>query len=147
VLRLAVFFALAIACLLALAACGGNDTTNPDLGNGPANDVAGTWEGDYTSANGPTGQFCVEIEQSNRAITGKIAFDGGPVTQISGAIAFNWGQIVGASATSAVPTNIAASGTFSGTAEAGTMTGTYTVTVTADHGDWSGHLSTKDNCS
>ncbi|MEO8458523.1 MAG: hypothetical protein ABI559_12020 [Chloroflexota bacterium] len=150
-LRIAPLIALAVACLLAIAACGGDDSTPSDLGNGPANDVNGTWEGDYTSATGATGHFCLDIEQDNRTIGGKVAFDGGPPAQISGAIAtnrlvFNWGQLAAASATSAVPTNIAASGTFSGTAEAGTFTGTYTVTVTGDHGDWTGHLSTLDDC-
>lgn len=142
---------LLVCCLLgAFVACGGDDKKSP-IGEGPAENVDGVWEGSYTSSTGPTGTFCIDFDQDNRVLGGTIAFDGTPSTQISGAIAedrmvFNWGQLAAASATSDLPTTISGSGTFSGNVAAGTFDGSYSVTVTADHGTWSGHRSDQRSC-
>jgi hypothetical protein len=138
-------------CLVGLAvACSGSSTA-PEIGNGPAENVKGVWEGDYTGADtSPSGTFCLSFQQDNRQLAGSIAFDGGEPAELNGLIAedrlsFVWGPL--ASATSAVGTNISSGGgTFSGNVSAGTVSGTYTVAGTADHGAWTGHLSDKRAC-
>jgi hypothetical protein len=142
--------ALAV-CLIGLGvACGGSDTT-PEIGNGPAENVKGVWEGDYTGAGtSPSGTFCLDFQQDDRQLTGSIAFDGGGPNELSGLIAENrlsfvWGPL--ASATPAVGTNISSGGgAFSGNVSAGTVSGTYSVASTGDHGAWAGHLSDKRAC-
>jgi hypothetical protein len=130
-------------------ACGGDDTT-PEIGNGPADNVKGVWEGEYMGADAsPSGTFCLNFEQDNRQLTGAIAFDGGGETALSGLIAesrlsFIWGPPASATA---VDTGISSGGTFSGDVSAGTASGTYTVSSTTAHGDWTGHLSNKHACS
>ena len=142
--------ALAI-CLIGLAvACGGSSTT-PDIGNGPAVNVKGAWDGAYTGQDAAhSGTFCVDFQQDNRQISGSVAFDGGEATVISGLvvedrISFVWGAL--ASPTSAVGTNISSGGgTFSGNVSAGTASGSFTITSTAATGTWTGHISDKRTC-
>jgi hypothetical protein len=135
--------------LAAFVACGDDDTS--PIGEGPAENVDGVWEGTYTSSTGATGTYCIDFDQDGRNLGGTIAFDGAESTQITGAIAearmvFNWGQLAAASATSDVPDTISGSGTFSGNVAAGTFTGSYSVTVTGDRGDWAGHRSDQRSC-
>src|ERR1700682_6487803 len=86
-------------CLIGLTvACGGSNTT-PDIGNGPAVNVKGVWEGAYTGQDAAdSGTFCVDFQQDNRQISGSVAFDGGEATVISGLvvedrISFVWGAL------------------------------------------------------
>ena len=131
-------------CLIGLAvACGGGSTTS-DIGNGPAVNVKGIWEGAYTGQDAAhSGTFCVDFQQDNRQVSGSIAFDGGQATVISGLvvedrISLVWGAL--ASATSAVGTSISSGGgTFSGNVTAGTASGSFTITSTAATGAWTGH--------
>jgi hypothetical protein len=139
-------------CLIGLGvACGGGSTT-ADIGNGPAVNVNGIWEGAYTGQDAAhSGTFCADFQQNNRQISGSVAFDGGQATAISGLvvedrISFVWGAL--ASATTAVGSGISAGGgTFSGNVSAGTASGGFTMTSTAATGAWTGHTSDKRSCS
>jgi hypothetical protein len=143
---------LALSLLSIAMACGDDDSTMPQLGEGPAENVEGVWEGSYASANGPAGAYCLSLEQDGRAIEGTITFDGGQSAEIQGAIAEDqmnliWGQMAAASYTpAALPTTISSSGSFSGKVSAGTLDGTYAITETGDHGMWSGHRSAETAC-
>ncbi len=143
--------ALAV-CLIGLAVACGGSSTSPDIGNGPAVDVKGVWEGAYTGQDAAqSGTFCVDFQQDNRQISGSVAFDGGQATAISGLvvedrISFVWGAL--ASAASAVGSSISSGGgTFSGNVSAGTASGGFTMTSTAATGAWTGHTSDKRSCT
>jgi hypothetical protein len=94
--------ALAV-CLIGLAAACGGSSTTPDIGNGPAVNVKGVWEGAYTGQDAAhSGTFCVDFQQDNRQISGSVAFDGGEATVISGLVvedrvSFVWGALAATS--------------------------------------------------
>jgi hypothetical protein len=142
-------FALAAALCL-LAACGDDD--EPTIGSGPAENVAGVWEGNYTTDAGTmTGLFCLYVVQDGRSLGGSVNFDGGSARTISGAVAeakmvFNWNGLSSAGSESPAQGGISAAGTFSGDVSAGTFTGTYSVTASGERGTWSGNRSSKAAC-
>ena len=138
--------------LAALVACGGGDKT-PQLGNGPADDIHGVWNGTYTPSNtGQGGAFCMVIQQDGRALSGKIAFSGGSPVDITGAIAGNqlnlvWSGLSSASANPSATAGIELGGSLSGTDSNGGASGAWVAAGTGASGSWTAQQSGAANCS
>jgi hypothetical protein len=148
----AVLLALSLLLPATAAACGGDDKA-PRIGEGPADDVHGAWQGTYMAADATQGgAFCVLIEQDGRALSGSIAFNGGAVSDIGGVISqstllLTWGPALEESPRS-MTTDIAAGGTLNGQVTQGTASGTWIGASSAVvRGDWALQRSTAIDCS
>lgn len=150
-------FALGVVLALTLA-CGDDDTAenagggqNPD---GPAEDVAGPWQGTYSSDSGVrSGALCLTIEQDNREITGAILFQDEPLLRVGGTIANDTMAIVWSPQTggagSATPEQSASvgfitGGTLTGVVEGDSFEGAWT-SLDSDRGTWT--AARTDTCS
>jgi hypothetical protein len=144
-----ILLALAVcAAAAALAACG-DDSGDQDNENGPAANVEGTWLGTYESSQTDrAGDFCVEIAQDKRELTGTLIFAGEDPLDIGGRIANQTLSFVWSPKDNATTDNVVrftTGGTFSGDADGDDITGTWT-SVDGDRGDWSAARSASASC-
>lgn len=140
--------ALAVAAL----ACGGEDK-QPQLGSGPVEDVRGVWQGTYVSSDGSQyGNFCVNFEQANRGLKGKVKFGDAAAVQIGGVITestllFTWGAGLQTTTATSIPQDITAGGTMNGKVVDTSATGTWIAAASADiHGSWNAEHKDSGDC-
>jgi hypothetical protein len=143
-----------MAFLLLTFACGGDDP-QPQIGAGPADDIEGGWRGNYIAADGSqSGTLCLDIEQNERGITGRIRFNDGDPVEIGGVITeskflITWGSALEGSLDSNTPVDIAVGGgTLNGDSGEEAISGTWISAATADvHGEWNAErLSQFETC-
>ena len=137
--------ALSVSVLVLLVACGDDD-------DGPAAEVGGIWEGEYSSIGvvPHTGWFCVELEQDGRELTGVMAIDAAVPIPVGGRVAndtlsFVWNSGSTATGGTPVPVTFESGGTISGTVAGEAITATYTA-LDGDTGNWTGARSTVESC-
>lgn len=152
----AVLIGLLLVAALGLAVACGGDNPQPQIGEGPADNVDGEWQGTYVASDGSqNGTLCLKFEQNGRGITGEARFDEGDAVQIGGVITEStlvlaYGAGLESSPGANLATAIAAGGTLNGTTnEAGdTITGTWIAAASVDvNGDWTAtKLGQFENC-
>lgn len=140
---------VAVSAVLLLTSCG-DGNSDQDNENGPAANVEGIWLGSYESSQTDrAGDFCAEITQDKRELTGTIIFAGEEPLDIGGRIAnqrlsFVWSPTDNATTDGVI--RFTTGGTFSGDADGNDITGTWT-SVDGDRGDWSANRPASATCS
>lgn len=135
------FGALVLAVVAFGLACGGDK--QPQIGSGPADDIAGVWSGTYIAYDGSqSGSLCVNFEQDNRGITGEISFNDGAPAEIGGvitesALSLAYGAGLATALDPNLPADISAGGTLNGIVSEGSLSGTWIAAASVDvYGDW-----------
>lgn len=147
---------LLIAALGLAVACG-DDDPQPQIGEGPADNVGGEWRGTYVASDGSqNGTVCLKFDQDGRGITGEARFNEGDAVQIGGVITEStlvlaYGAGLESPLDAGLTTDIAAGGTLNGTVgeDGESITGTWIAAASVNvHGDWSAtKLSQFEHCA
>jgi hypothetical protein len=152
----AVLIGTMLVATLGLAVACGDDDPQPQIGEGPADNVDGDWEGTYVASDGSqNGTLCLSFDQDGRGITGEVSFDDGEAVQIGGVITEStlvlaYGAGLESPIDAALATDIAAGGTLNGTVgeDGEAISGTWIAAASVDvHGDWTAtKLSQFEHC-
>ncbi len=135
-------------------ACGA-DEPQPQIGSGPADNIAGDWRGNYIAADGSqSGILCLSIDQDERGITGNVRFNDGEPLEIGGVITesrflITWGSALEGTPDASTTVDITVGGgTLNGDSGEEAISGTWISAATANvHGEWNAdRLSQFEGC-